>query len=236
MRTSGYDGKGVQRLRSKQDATFNVPCVLEKSVEVKQEFAVIVSRHKDGTLASFPVVDMDFHAEANLVEYLYSPSILPKEQQEFALDLAKKIAMHLEIIGILAIEFFLDTSNRIWVNEMAPRPHNSGHHTLEANVCSQFDQHFRCIMGYAPGDTRSLQASVMLNLLGEEGFSGPVLYEGLNETSALPGVHIHLYGKRETKPFRKMGHVTVTAQTSGEAKEIAHKVRSIIKVKSHYHE
>ena len=236
MRTSGYDGKGVQKLRSKHDATFNVSCVLEKCIDVKQEFAVLVSRHKDGTLASFPAVDMDFHAEANLVEFLYAPSILSDAQQAFALELAHKIARQLEIIGLLAIEFFLDTDNRIWVNEMAPRPHNSGHHTIEANASSQFDQHFRCVMGFAPGDTRALQASVMLNLLGEEGFAGPVVYEGLNEATALPGVHIHLYGKQETKPFRKMGHVTVTANTVQEAKEIAHKVRSIIKVKSHPHE
>jgi len=236
MRTSGYDGKGVQKLRTKDDATFTVPCVLEKCIDVKQEFAVIISRHKDGTLASFPVVDMDFHAEANLVEFLYAPSTLTDGQQAMALNLAQKIATQLEIIGLLAIEFFLDTDNRIWVNEMAPRPHNSGHHTIEANTSSQFDQHFRCIMGFAPGDTRALQASVMLNLLGEEGFTGPVVYEGLNEATALPGVHIHLYGKQETKPFRKMGHVTVTANTIQEAKEIAHKVQSIIKVKSHPHE
>jgi 5-(carboxyamino)imidazole ribonucleotide synthase len=119
---------------------------------------------------------------------------------------------------------------------MAPRPHNSGHHTIEANAVSQFDQHFRCIMGFAPGDTRALQASVMLNLLGEEGYVGPVLYEGLNEATDLPGVHLHFYGKRQTKPFRKMGHVTITADTAQEAKKIAHKVRSIIKVKSHNHE
>jgi 5-(carboxyamino)imidazole ribonucleotide synthase len=119
---------------------------------------------------------------------------------------------------------------------MAPRPHNSGHHTIEANASSQFDQHFRCVIGFAPGDTRALQASVMLNLLGEEGFAGPVVYEGLNEATALPGVHIHLYGKQDTKPFRKMGHVTITANTLDEAKDIARKVRTLIKVKSRNHE
>jgi 5-(carboxyamino)imidazole ribonucleotide synthase len=236
MRTSGYDGKGVQKIKSKDEATFDVPCILEKCIDVKQEFAVLVSRHKDGTLATFPVVDMDFHPEANLVEFLNAPSSLSEEQQQMALDLAKKIATQLGIVGVLAVEFFLDTNNIIWVNEMAPRPHNSGHHTIEANAVSQFDQHFRCIMGFAPGDTRALQASVMLNLLGEEGYVGPVLYEGLNEATDLPGVHLHFYGKRQTKPFRKMGHVTITADTAQEAKKIAHKVRSIIKVKSHNHE
>ena len=122
------------------------------------------------------------------------------------------------------------------MNEIAPRPHNSGHHTIEANASSQFDQHYRCIMGFQPADTRAIQCSVMLNLLGEEGFTGPVVYEGLKEATALPGVHVHLYGKRETKPFRKMGHVTVTADTLNEAKDIAQKVRSLLKVKSHSHE
>jgi len=232
--TSGYDGKGVTRIsnRSQIHLAFDAPMVVEKLVSVQTEFAVIVSRHQDGATALFPAVDMEFHPEANLVEFLSSPSVLPTNVIEHANEIAMKLVQKLDFIGLLAIEFFLDKQGNILINEIAPRPHNSGHHTIEGNATSQFDQHFRSIAGWAPGDTHIIQAAVMLNLLGAPGFSGPVWYDGLAEASALPGVHIHLYGKQQTKPMRKMGHVTVTAATTIEAKEIARKVQSILTVKS----
>jgi 5-(carboxyamino)imidazole ribonucleotide synthase len=235
LRTSGYDGKGVTRIaeRSQCHLAFDAPMVVEKLVGVQTEFAVLVSRHQDGSTAIFPAVDMEFHPEANLVEFLSSPSELPNDLLQHANDIALKLVKKLDFIGLLAIEFFLDTQGNILINEIAPRPHNSGHHTIEGNATSQFDQHFRAVAGWAPGNTAVIQAAVMLNLLGAPGYSGPVCYDGLADAAALPGVHIHLYGKTQTKPMRKMGHVTVTATTTALAKEIARKVQSILTVKSH---
>lgn len=234
LRTSGYDGKGVTRIsnRSQCHLAFDAPMVVEKLVGVQTEFAVLVSRHQHGATALFPAVDMEFHPEANLVEFLSSPSVLPEKILQHANEIALKLVQELDFIGLLAIEFFLDNHGNILINEIAPRPHNSGHHTIEGNVTSQFDQHFRAIAGWEPGNTEIVQAAVMLNLLGAPGFSGPVWYDGLAEAAALPGVHIHLYGKKQTKPMRKMGHVTITANTTTEAKAIARKVQSILTVKS----
>jgi 5-(carboxyamino)imidazole ribonucleotide synthase len=230
--TSGYDGKGVKRLNSKADLSeaFDAPSLLEKLVDLKMEFAVMVSGHAHDVYCTFPAVDMVFHPEANLVEFLSAPSALPTSITDRAEKIAKEIALRLNIRGILAIEFFLDQNDEIIVNEMAPRPHNSGHHTIQGNVVSQFEQHFRSIVGWAPGDTSTVKPAVMLNVLGEPGYSGAVKYVGLEEISAIPGVNVHLYGKKITKPYRKMGHVTVTADSTEEAMQIAHHVKSIIKV------
>ena len=230
--TSGYDGKGVTKLESPNDLSnaFDAPSLIEKLVDIKMELAVIVSGHEGNIYHTFPAVDMVFHPEANLVEFLSSPSALPSSITDRANDLALQIAQKLQIRGLLAIEFFLDQNNEIIVNEMAPRPHNSGHHTMQGNVVSQFDQHFRSIVGWAPGDTSTIKPAVMLNVLGEPGYSGAVKYIGLEEISALPGVNVHLYGKKTTKPFRKMGHITVTAETTQEAMRIAREVKNIIKV------
>lgn len=230
--TSGYDGKGVAKLESPNDLSnaFDAPSLIEKLVDIKMELAVIVSGHEGNIYHTFPAVDMVFHPEANLVEFLSSPSALSSSITDRANDLALQIAQKLQIRGLLAIEFFLDQNNEIIVNEMAPRPHNSGHHTMQGNVVSQFDQHFRSIVGWAPGDTSTIKPAVMLNVLGEPGYSGAVKYIGLEEISALPGVNVHLYGKKTTKPFRKMGHITVTAETTQEAMRIAREVKNIIKV------
>jgi 5-(carboxyamino)imidazole ribonucleotide synthase len=230
--TSGYDGKGVKRLNSKADIeeAFDSPSLLEKLVDIKMEIAVMVSGHADKSFKAFPAVDMVFHPEANLVEFLSAPSELPVHVTSQAEEMAIDIAQKLGIQGLLAIEFFLDINNQLIVNEMAPRPHNSGHHTIEGNVVSQFDQHFRSIVGWAPGETSTVKPAVMLNVLGEPGYSGDVKYVGLEEISAMPGVSVHLYGKKTTKPYRKMGHITVTAESTAEAMKIAHKVRDVIKV------
>jgi 5-(carboxyamino)imidazole ribonucleotide synthase len=230
--TSGYDGKGVTKLESPNDLSnaFDAPSLIEKMVDIKMELAVIVSGHEGNIYHTFPAVDMVFHPEANLVEFLSSPSALPSSITDRANDIALNIAQKLQIRGLLAIEFFVDQNDEIIVNEMAPRPHNSGHHTIQGNVVSQFDQHFRSIVGWAPGDTSTMKPAVMLNVLGEPGYSGAVKYVGLDEISALPGVNVHLYGKKTTKPFRKMGHITVTAETTHEAMSIAREVKNIIKV------
>jgi 5-(carboxyamino)imidazole ribonucleotide synthase len=231
LRRGGYDGKGVVGLGSAADlsAAFNAPSVLESRVEVRQEISVIVSRHRNGQVSTFPVVEMEFNPVANLVEFLFAPAAISVGQEKEATALAVKVADALGLIGILAVEMFIDTQGRILVNEVAPRPHNSGHHTIEANQTSQYMQHIRAIMGLAPGSTRSRSAAVMVNLLGEPGHAGPVRYEGLPEALALEGVNVHIYGKAETRPYRKMGHVTVTAPTLAEAKERAHIVKQQIR-------
>lgn len=230
--TSGYDGKGVTKLDSANDLSnaFNAPSLIEKLVEIKMELAVIVSGHVGDVYQTFPAVDMVFHPDANLVEFLSSPSSLPDSIIDRANNIALEIAQKLQIRGLLAIEFFVDKNDNVIVNEMAPRPHNSGHHTIQGNVVSQFEQHFRSIVGWAPGDTSTMKPAVMLNVLGEPGYSGYVKYLGLDEISALPGVNVHLYGKKTTKPYRKMGHITVTADTTQEAMRIAREVKRIIKV------
>jgi 5-(carboxyamino)imidazole ribonucleotide synthase len=233
LRKAGYDGKGVLQLKSKLEIekAFSEPSIIEKKIQVDTEFAIITASNGKEIVA-FPAVDMLFHEEANLVEFLSSPSVIKpailKEAEKMAIEITKKLGIR----GLLAIEFFLDKQSKIWVNEMAPRPHNSGHHTIEANISSQFDQFLRAIMGWPLGNTHSLQASVMVNILGEEGFKGEAIYEGLDEVLALEGVKVHLYGKKNTSPFRKMGHVTIINNSLNKAIEIGKLVKNILKVKS----
>lgn len=230
--TSGYDGKGVQKLTSPADIdkAFDAPSVIEKAVDVEMELGVIVSGHIHGESAVFPGVDMIFHPVANLVEFLSAPSALPPEILQEAEKLAKALVAKLGIQGILAVEFFVDKDGRLLINEVAPRPHNSGHHTIQANVTSQYEQHLRAIMGWAPGNTETLMHAVMLNLLGEPGYDGLALYEGLEDALRIPGVQVQLYGKQYTKPFRKMGHVTVLASNPQLAMDRARIVQKTIKV------
>ncbi|MBL0339519.1 MAG: 5-(carboxyamino)imidazole ribonucleotide synthase [Bacteroidetes bacterium] len=234
MRRSGYDGKGVKALRDERDfeSAFNEPSVLEKLIDFEKEIAVIVSRNSDGVVCHYPVVDLEFNAEANLVEFLYSPATLTLEQEQKAIAIARRVIEKLEMVGILAVEMFVTKSGEILVNEVAPRPHNSGHQTIEGNVTSQYEQHLRAIFNLAPGETTITRPSVMVNLLGEKGYTGDAIYEGFNQAMAMPGVHIHLYGKKITKPFRKMGHVTVTADTLSVATENAKRVKDILRVTS----
>lgn len=234
MRTSGYDGKGVTALQTVDDfvKAFEEPSVLEKFVDFEKELAVIVSRNEFGIVKSFPVVELEFNAEANLVEFLYSPASVSKEIENKATEIAIRVIESLEMVGILAVELFLTRDGEILVNEIAPRPHNSGHQTIEGNVTSQYEQHLRAIMSLPPGDTTITRPSVMVNLLGEKGFTGDAVYEGFNEVLEIPGTHIHLYGKKITKPFRKMGHVTVTADTLEVAKQNSLKVKKLLKVTS----
>lgn len=234
MRKSGYDGKGVTPLRTVKDfaKAFNEPSVLEKFIDFEKEIAVIVSRNSDGVVSNYPVVELEFNSEANLVEFLYSPANVSSSQERDAISIARKVIEKLNMVGLLAVEMFVTKQGEILVNEIAPRPHNSGHQTIEGNVTSQYEQHLRAIFNLAPGATAITRPTVMVNLLGEKENTGDAVYEGFNEALSIPGVHVHLYGKKITKPFRKMGHVTVTADTLQEATENAKKVKDILRVKS----
>lgn len=210
-RLSGYDGQGVLLVKKMEDLKnlFDVPSLVETYIENALEIAVIVSRNEKAEMASYPAVEMIFNPVANLVEYLLSPARIPNDWAKKADEIARQIAHHLQIVGILAVEMFIDDKGHILINEVAPRPHNSGHHTIESAITSQYEQHLRTILGYHPGATHLKMPAVMVNILGQEGFSGPVKYIGLNETLAIDGVKLHIYGKRQTRPFRKMGHATI---------------------------
>ncbi|MFM1874294.1 MAG: hypothetical protein RL266_31 [Bacteroidota bacterium] len=234
LRKGGYDGKGVQSLRSAEDLSkaFSEPSVLEKAVDLDKELSVIVARNASGEVKTFPTVELEFNPVANLVEFLFSPANVSDEVEKAAQEIARTIAEKLEIVGLLAVELFLDKQGNVLVNEIAPRPHNSGHQSIEGNYTSQFMQHVRAILNISLGNTEIVKPSVMVNLLGEDGFSGEAQYEGLEDVLAMKGVNVHLYGKRFTKPFRKMGHVTIIADTLEEAKSTAKKVQQTLKVKA----
>ncbi|WP_461141644.1 5-(carboxyamino)imidazole ribonucleotide synthase [Spirosoma pomorum] len=207
----GYDGRGVQRISSvaDQEKAFDAPGLLEKAVDFEKELAVIVARNERGETQTFPTVEMVFHPELNLVEYLFAPAQITADIDQQAQTIARQTADAFGIVGLLAVELFLDKQGNLLINEVAPRPHNSGHQTIRANVTSQFEQHWRAILNYPLGATAAYQPAAMLNLLGEDGFTGPAVYEGLETLLAMPGVFPFFYGKAITKPFRKMGHVTV---------------------------
>ncbi len=207
----GYDGKGVHILKSIGDLAyaFDAPSVLETCVEIQKEIAVIVARNLSGEIAVFPTIEMVFHPTENLVEYLFSPSELSEEEEKRVVSIATEIVKKLGYIGIMAVEMFLDKKGEILVNELAPRPHNSGHHTIRSNATSQYEQHLRAILNLPLGSTHPLHASAMLNLLGEPKYQGAVIYQGVEDALKIEGVYPHFYGKTHTKPFRKMGHVTI---------------------------
>ena len=232
MRKGGYDGKGVQPLREVSDLSkaFSVPSILEKMIPFEKELSVIVARNEKGETAVYPTVECEFNPVANLVEFLFSPASVSEKVEEEARKIAIDVIEKLGMVGLLAVEFFLLKDGSLLVNEIAPRPHNSGHHTIECNVTSQFEQHMRSILNLPLGSTRILQNGVMINLLGEEGYEGSAFYQGLEEVIAIEGVKVHLYGKEFTKSFRKMGHITVGNPSLDEAKLIARKVQNMIKI------
>jgi len=232
QRKDGYDGKGVMKISNLADIdhAFESPSLIEELVDFDKEIAVIVARNANGDMKTFPMVEMEFNAEANLVEFLISPSTYPEELQHKAEKIALNIASALNITGILAVEMFVTKSGEILVNELAPRPHNSGHQTIEGNYVSQFEQHLRAIFNLPLGDTRSINNAIMINLLGEKGHEGLAKYENLEKIMSIDGVYIHLYGKKYTKPFRKMGHVTIVDQNRERAIEKARYVQQTLKV------
>jgi 5-(carboxyamino)imidazole ribonucleotide synthase len=230
----GYDGKGVQYIPDAASISkgFDAPGLLEKAVDFEKELAVIVTRNPQGETAVFPAVEMVFHPEQNLVEFLFSPAeisvAIEKQAEKIAVDLINQLGL----VGVLAVEMFLTKDGEVLINEIAPRPHNSGHQTIRGNESSQYEQHLRAITGLPLGSTKSNGFSGMLNLLGAEGFSGPAKYEGLAEIMAIPGVYPFLYGKKVTKPFRKMGHITILGDSKEDIIEKANQVKNLIRVVS----
>lgn len=232
LRTGGYDGKGVVKLGhpNKIEHAFEEPSVLERLVDFDKEISVIVARNESGESKCFPAVECEFNPEANLVEFLFSPANIKKSIEKQATEIALKIAEKLNIVGILAVELFVTKDGKVLVNEVAPRPHNSGHQTIEGNITSQFEQHLRAILNLPLGDTSIIKPAVMINLLGEKNYEGPAKYEGLTDAMKYKGVYIHLYGKKHTKPFRKMGHITVVDDDLSLAKKKAITVKDLVKI------
>lgn len=232
LRRDGYDGRGVYKVKDESylAGAFTEPSLIERWVDFEKELGVIVARNENGDISSFPLVEMEFNAEANLVEFLISPSTLPFDIHEQAKVIAEKIAEDLNIVGLLAVEMFLTKDGKILVNELAPRPHNSGHQSIEGNVVSQFEQHLRAIFNQPLGDTATISNAIMINVLGEAGYEGPAVYQGIEKILKCPGVYVHLYGKALTKPFRKMGHVTIVDADREKAIEKARYVQETLKV------
>jgi 5-(carboxyamino)imidazole ribonucleotide synthase len=232
LRRDGYDGRGVYKVldESYLANAFTEPSLIERLVDFEKEIGVIVARNESGEVSTFPLVEMEFNPQVNLVEFLISPSTLPFEIHEEAGRIAKKIAGDLKIVGLLAVEMFLTKDGKILVNELAPRPHNSGHQSIEGNVVSQFEQHLRAIFDQPLGDTACLNNAIMVNVLGEPGYEGPAVYQGIEKILKCPGVYVHLYGKALTKPFRKMGHVTIVDADREKAIEKARFVQKTLKV------
>jgi len=231
-RTDGYDGQGVKVIRSQSDLDdlLDVPCLVEEMADIDKEIAVIVARNPSGEISTFPVVEMEFHPTANLVEFLFSPSSVAQSYQDKARQLAEAIAEKMGIVGLLAVEFFLNKDGSIWINEVAPRPHNSGHQTIEGNLTSQYAQHIRAITDMPLGDSGLRGASVMVNILGAEGHKGEAKYAGLRACLQISGANIHIYGKADTKPFRKMGHATIVDRDLDSAIEKARLLKETLQV------
>ena len=228
----GYDGNGVKIVRNIADLESlpNVECITEKLIPFKNELAVIVARNKDGETKTYPAVEMEFHPEANQVEYVICPARIAPKVAEKAREVALKVVSDLDFIGLLAVEMFQTEDDKILVNEVAPRPHNSGHYSIEASYTNQFEQHLRSILNLPLGNTASKVAGIMVNLVGSAGFSGDVIYQNIEEILKIDGVTPHIYGKKETRPFRKMGHVTIVNTDIDKARAIAQKVKEIIRV------
>jgi len=230
--TGGYDGKGVSVIKTEEDM---IPlaegaCIAEKLVPFKNELAVIVARNVSGDLKTYPVVEMEFHPEANQVEYVICPARISAEVSAKAREIAVKVSEAFEHVGLLAVELFQTEDDEILVNEVAPRPHNSGHYSIEASYCNQFEQHIRAILDLPLGNTDSKVGGIMVNLVGAEGHTGNVYYKNIEKILAMDGVTPHIYGKKQTRPFRKMGHVTIVNEDIKKAREIAAEVKGLIKV------
>ena len=234
-RNAGYDGKGVSIIRNEKDLTEKLlkgACLAEKLVEIEAEIAVIAARSPSGEIKTYPAVEMTFHPEANLVEFLICPARVPGIIEAAAESLAEEVIEAFDVVGLLAVEMFLTKDNQLIINEVAPRPHNSGHHTIDSALTSQFQQHLRVLLDLPLGDTKQTSPAVMVNLLGEPGFKGPAVYEGIEQCLAESGVFVHLYNKELTAPMRKMGHATVVAHDIDTAIKKARFVQETLKIKS----
>jgi len=228
----GYDGRGVELLRTHDDLKrgFDAPAVLEKLVSIKKEIAVIIAVNDTGENALYPSVDMVFDNRLNLLEYQISPANLPDKTLWKVEAVALKVVKDLKSPGIFAVELFVDIDDNVFVNETAPRVHNSGHHTIEANYSSQFDMLWRIMLGYPLGSTEHILPAAIVNLLGADGYTGEAVYEGLNEILQIENVFVHIYGKKETRSGRKMGHITILSKEKQELIHQANRIKQTVKV------
>ncbi len=228
----GYDGFGVKIVKNIQDfdRLNDLECICEDLVKLDKELAVIVCRNPNGEIVTYPTVEMEFNNESNQVEYVLCPARISNEISQKANQIALSVSKSFQHIGLLAVELFLTKNKKILVNEVAPRPHNSGHYSIEGAKTNQFDQHIRAILNLPLGDTSSISPTVMLNLVGDKNHNGIVQYKNINELFKFPGVNPHIYGKKQTRPFRKMGHITITNTSIVKAKDIAKKIKKIISI------
>ena len=228
----GYDGFGVQIVRNNQDleSLLEGACLAEDLIPFKKELAVMVCRRPQGEIKAYPLVEMEFHPTANQVEYVLSPAQVPEIIAEKATKVAQQVSQAYDHVGLLAVELFWTTEEEILVNEVAPRPHNSGHYTIEAAYTSQFEQHLRALLDLPLGQTANKVSAVMVNLVGKEGYHGAVKYKNIDQILGMEGVSPHIYGKKETRPFRKMGHVTIVHPELSQARELAGQVKETIEV------
>jgi 5-(carboxyamino)imidazole ribonucleotide synthase len=233
LATGGYDGKGVQLIHTKEDISkgFDAPSVLEKMIDIEREIAIIVAVGQDQSTTLYPAVEMVFDPILNLLDYQICPADLKQQTLWKAEAMAISVAKNLQSPGIFAVEMFIDKQDNVWVNETAPRVHNSGHHTIEAHYSSQFDMLWRVLLNYPLGNTNKIQSSVMVNLLGADGYKGETYYEGLNEVLKIPNAFVHLYGKSTTKPGRKMGHATIMSDEKQELLLQAKKIKRTLFIK-----
>ncbi len=230
--TGGYDGMGVKMIRNNDDLKSlpDTSCISEELINFKNELAVIVARNPKGEIKTYPVVEMEFHPEANQVEYVICPARISEEVSQKARAIAVKVSEAFQHVGLLAVEMFQTKDDEIIVNEVAPRPHNSGHYSIEGSVTNQFEQHLRAILNLPLGDTKSKLAAIMVNLVGAENHSGNVVYKNIEKILSLEGVTPHIYGKKQTRPFRKMGHLTIVNKDIKTAHKIAEEVKRTIEV------
>jgi 5-(carboxyamino)imidazole ribonucleotide synthase len=233
-RTAGYDGRGVQALESPRDIprAWDVPSVIERKIDFEKEISVIVARDRFGSTASYTPAEMSAYPGQYLLDRLFYPARIPAALSERASAIARELAVKLDLVGVLAVEMFVTRSGEVLVNEIAPRAHNTGHQTIESSVTSQYAQQIRCVLGLPLGSVELVRPSVMINLIGEPGFEGPVKYVGIDEVLRTEGVHLHLYGKTLTRPYRKMGHITITGHNIQSAEEKSKWVQSQLKVTS----
>ena len=228
----GYDGYGVKMIRSNQDleTISEGGCIAEDLVTIHKEIGVIVCRRPSGETVSYPSVEMEFHPTANQVEYVLSPARISNQIEKKAQEIARQVSEAFQHVGLLAVELFVTKEGDVWVNEVAPRPHNSGHFSIEASYTSQFEQHIRALLDLPLGSTQNKVSGVMVNLVGSENHQGPVRYKNIEHIMAIEGVNPHIYGKKETRPFRKMGHITIVNESLEIARQIAEQVKETIEV------
>ena len=231
-KSMGYDGYGVKIVRSNHDLeqVNEGGCIAEDLVNIDKELGIIVCRSPKREIQCYPCVEMEFHPEANQVEYVLSPARISKAIAKKAEEVALSVSRAFQHVGLLAVELFLTKEGEIWVNEVAPRPHNSGHYSIEASYTSQFEQHTRAILNLPLGNTENKLTGVMVNLVGKKGYTGAVHYKNLEHILAIEGVNPHIYGKKETRPFRKMGHITIVNKDLDIARKIAEEVKETIEV------